>query len=124
VASTAPPFSLLSGGGNVHLIDDESTTATSRSNGVVAGAGVAGAVAGDVAWAQRDACDWWRWCSMRQTSEGRAYGGSGGGRARVAAWVAMGLDSTPFPLPSRSSPAASACVDEETGGLGRQPSRL
>jgi hypothetical protein len=56
-----------------------------------------------------------------------AHGGSGGGRARVAAWEAMGLRQfapTPPPLPPRSSLAAPVCTGEETGGLGRQPSRL
>jgi hypothetical protein len=58
------------------------------------------------------------------TSEGRALGGSGG-RARVAAWEAMGpRQFPPTHLPPRSSLVALIYAGEEAGGLAGQPGRL
>jgi hypothetical protein len=71
--------------------------------------------------------EWQRRCSTQQTSEGRADGGWGGGRARVASWGAVGprqLPLPPPPPPSWSSPAAPVFVGKETNGLGRQTCRL
>jgi hypothetical protein len=58
--------------------------------------------------------------AAQRTFEGQAHGGSGGGKARVAASEAMGLRQFP-PTPSLVVPI---CAGEETRGLGRQPGRL